>query len=133
VSVRQVGGVLLDGQDVALAAVLARIGVAWLQRTNGTVPAEALFLRDQLTEAARKLAAQASGQAGSAEAAAAVGVAESGPAEMTTAQAAAVLGISGRAVRSLCRTGALDAVLSRTGWRIDAGSVTAEAARRKGT
>jgi hypothetical protein len=133
VTVRRVGGVLLDGEDLALAEVLVRLGVAYLRYRDGTVPAAAVRMREQLTGFARETtAAQASAAGESAKPSAAVIVAESAPAEMNVQEAAGLLGISPQAVRRLCRTGALVAALSPAGrWDIDPGSAAALAARRR--
>lgn len=131
---RYVDGVVLEGQDLALDAVLVRLGVAHLQRVNGTVPATAIRLRDELAAfAARETAAVVvSASCETAKPAAMVIVAESLPAEMTVQAAAGLLGISPQAVRGLCRSGALLAVRGPGGWRIGADSAADLAAKRKG-
>jgi hypothetical protein len=128
-TVRYVGGVVLDDDDVGLAYVLVRIAVAYLQRVNGAVPPDAVALRDQLaTFAARK----SSGQVNSAHETAKP--AGAGAMAISVQQAAAQLVLTEQRVRSLCRSGALVAVQSAAGrWQIDADSATALAARRRGT
>ena len=131
---RRIDGVVLDGQDLALAAVLVRLGVAYLQRANGGVPPEALQLRDELAGfAARETSAVlVSAECETAKPAAMVIVAESLPAEMTVQAAAGLIGISPQAVRGLCRSGVLTAIRSVAGhWQICADSAAALAARRK--
>jgi hypothetical protein len=138
---RRVGGVLLEGDEITLADHLVRKGVEFLQRRNGGVPPRYLALRDRLAaEAGREVVAvvtdrgspgaQASAVGGSAAASGAVIV--SGSRSMTAQEAAALLGITDRAVRNLCQSGDL---IARRGpaarWAIDAGSAEALAARRK--
>ena len=130
----RVDGVLLKDDQLALAAVLVRLGVAYLQRVNGTVPADALQLRDELAGfAARETSAVlVSAECETAKPAAMVIVAESLPAEMTVQAAAGLLGISPQAVRGLCRSGVLTAIRSVAGhWQICADSAAALAARRR--
>jgi Helix-turn-helix domain len=131
--VQRVGGELLDSREVALAAVLVHHGILHYQRVNATLPDGALDFRDQLVASARRnLPAEVSAGDGGAEATAVVVVPDF-PAEMTTQVAAGLLGISPRAVRDLCDSGALIAAKGPAGqWRIDAGSVAALAAQRKG-
>jgi hypothetical protein len=69
--------------------------------------------------AACRIKAQAAALAASAEARAAAGEAR----WLTTAQAAAALGISPNGVRDLLRRGRLDGRRRECGWRVDAGSV----------
>lgn len=130
---RRVDGVVLDGQDLALAAVLARLGVAWLERRDGTVPPAALRLRDQLAAFARETTSVVvSDDRESRNPSCLPIVAQSVPAEMTAHAAAGLLGISPQAVRGMCRSGALIAVRSAAGhWRIDTGSAAVLAARRR--
>jgi hypothetical protein len=133
---RRCDGVILEGEDIALAAVLVWRGVEYLQRRDATVPARALQLRDELAAfAARESAAavvSVPGEPGNL--AATVVVAESFPQQMTVQAAAGLLGISPQAVRGLCRSGALLATRSPAGghWQIDMASTAALAARRKG-
>lgn len=130
---RYTAGVVLDGEDLPLAAVLARLGVAYLQRVNGTVPAAAVQLRDQLAAfAAETTSVLVSDERETAKPGAAVTVAGSGPQMMTVRAAAGLLGISPQAARGLCRAGGLLATRDAAGhWQIDADSA-ALAARRKG-
>jgi hypothetical protein len=114
------------------------------QRDGGALPAGSIELRDLLAaEAGRETVAvvtargsapvQVSGERGSGEAATAVIVQGSLTAEMGTAQAAARLGITPRAVRNLCHSGDLLGRIGPAGrWLVSEWSVTAEAARRKG-
>jgi len=128
--VRYVGGVVLEGDDVALAYVLVRIAVAYLQRVNGAVAPDALVLRDQLAVFARKPSGQVSGERETAKPADAAAVAIL-VAQMTVREAAALLVLTEQRVRSLCRSGALVAVKSAAGhWQID-GASAAALARRK--
>jgi hypothetical protein len=131
--VRRVSGVVLEGEDLALAAVLVRIGAAHLQRVNGAVPPAALCLRDQLAAFALETASVlVDDLPETAKPAAAVIVADS-PARIGTDAAAAQLQVSTQAVCSMCRRGELLASQSPAGhWQIDPGSVAALAARRKG-
>jgi hypothetical protein len=131
--VRRVDGVLLQGDEIAVAAVLARIAVAYLQRRNGTAPAAARQLAADLTTAARGTAsALVSTERGIDQAPAAVTV-TGWPPTQTVRAAAAQLGLKERRVRGLCQDGHLIATRSPAGhWQIDAASVAAEAARRKG-
>lgn len=126
---RYVGGVVLDDDDVGLAYVLVRIAVAYLQRVNGTVPPDAVALRDQLaTFAARKPSGQVNGAHETAK------PAETAPVAISVQEAAAQLVLTEQRVRSLCRSGALVAVQSAAGrWQIDGASAAALAERRKGT
>ena len=131
---RRVDGILLESDDVALAAVLVRAGVAYLQRANGSVPHAALRLRDQLAAfAARETAALlASAERESANPAVTLTVEDSFPQQMTVRTACGLLGLSPQAVRGHCRSGALAAIRSPAGnWQIDAHSAAAMAARRK--
>jgi hypothetical protein len=131
--VRYVGGVVLEDDDVALAHVLVRIAVAYLQRVNGAAPPDALALRDQLAAFARNPSEQVSGQRETAKPAEAAEV-EISLAQMTVKETAARLVLSEQRVRSLCRSGALVAAQSAAGrWQIDGASAAALAARRKGT
>lgn len=129
---RYVGGVVLEGGDVALAHVLVRIAVAHLQRVNGTAPPDALALRDQLAAFARKPSALADGRCEPAKPAGAALVSVSVP-QMTVRDAAALLTLTEQRVRALCRSGALVAERSAAGhWQVDADSAQALAGRRKG-
>lgn len=131
---RRVDGVVLDGQDVVVAALLVRIGAAYLLRVNGSVPPGALRLRDELNAFAARETASAEASAGreSAKADISPTVAESAP-KVTVKDAARILGISEQAVTARCRSGALTAVRSAAGhWQINAESAQAVAARRKG-
>jgi hypothetical protein len=131
--VRYTAGVVLDGEDLALASVLARLGVAYLQRVNGSAPAAAVRLRDQLQAFARETTSVLiSDERETAKPAAVVVVGESLPQMMTVRAAAGLLGISPQAARGLCRAGDLLATRSPAGaWQIDADSAAALAARRK--
>lgn len=126
-------GVLLDGDDIRLAAVLVRLGVAYLQRVNGTVPAAALALRDQLAAFARETSPPlASAMRETGKPAAAAIVADSGAQMMTVRMACELTGLSPQAVRGHCRTGKLLATRTPAGWQIDPATL-ASLARRKGT
>lgn len=130
---RRIDGVLLEGEDIALAAVLARLGVAYLQRVNGSAPPAALQLRDELAAFARRTSpAQVTVTGEPANLPAAVIVADSAPQQMTAAQAAAVLGVTVQHACRLCRSGALVAIRTPAGhWQVDADSAAALAERRK--
>jgi len=131
--VRYTAGVLLDGEDLALTAVLARLGVAYLQQRNGAAPAAAVRLRDQLAAfAAETASVLVSDGRETAKPPGAVIVGQSLPQMMTVRAAAGLLGISPQAARGLCRTGELTAIRDAAGhWQIDTGSAAALAARRK--
>jgi hypothetical protein len=130
--VQYVDGVLLSPEELAIAAVLARLGVAHLERKNGGAPPAAIRLRDQLAAfAARETASvQASATRENTKALTAAGAALSAG-ETRVSAAAAQLGVSLQTVRSMCRRGALVAVRTVHGWQIDAGSLAEAAQRRK--
>ena len=130
---RYTAGVVLEGDDLAVAAVLARLGVAYLQHRNGTAPAAAVRLRDQLAAfAAETVSVLVSDGCETAKPPGGVIVGESVPQMMTVRAAAGLLGISPQATRGLCRTGQLLATRSPAGhWRIDTDSAAVLAARRK--
>jgi hypothetical protein len=132
---RQVAGVLLEGDDILLAEYLIRHGIRYLQRMNGgAVDVRALALHHQFAaEAARNQPAQVSVAAGSAEADAVVVVANCLPQRMAAQVAAARLGVTDRAVRNWCQAGALAGRKQGGRWQIEEWSVTVlAAARRKG-
>ena len=128
-------GVLLEGDDIRVAAVLGRLGVAALERANGgAVPAAAVALRDQLAGFAAETAkvVVSDGRA-AAKPGGVVVLAGSGHAQMTVRAAATLLGVSPQRVRGLCRAGVLLATRDPAGrWAIDANEAAALAARRKG-
>jgi hypothetical protein len=138
--VRRVGGILLEGQELGKVAVLVRLGVAYLRAANGTVPPDALKLRDLLDDLARETrnrdpAQVSAGSAPGRETAKPVTasvVAQSAAQEVSVRDTASLLGVSEQRVRALCRSCELTAVRSPAGWRIDADSAAALAARRKG-
>jgi hypothetical protein len=127
--VRRVDGVVLDGQEAALAAWLIVRGIRYTERTDATIPGGAVKLLAELSAFAREStlvevsAVRESGKA-------AVVTVEAG--SLTTAQAAALLDLTRQQVGALCRDGALAAERTAAGpWRIDPGSAAALAARRK--
>lgn len=127
---RRVDGFLLEGREVAWAAVAMRLWADQLHRRDGALPAGVLELRDELAAfaARERVAAVVSVERESASPAAAVIVADS----LTAQDAATVLQISPQAVRALCRSGVLLAIRTAAGhWQIDSGSAVALAARRK--
>ncbi len=134
---RYVGGVVLDGPELRIAATLARIAVRYLERTDGTVPPAARGLLRELEAfaAETRSAALASGSTGRGSEDA-TGIPDTGLAvpesAMTVKDAAALLGTSEQAVTARCRDGSLTAVKTRGGWDIDRRSAAALAARRKG-
>jgi len=124
--VRYVDGVVLEGDDIALAHVLIRIAVAYRNRVNGAVTPAELALRDRLAVFARTPSGQVSGERETAK------PAEAPPVAISVPEAAALLVLTEQRVRSLARSGALIAVKSAAGhWQIDADSAAALAARRK--
>jgi len=132
--VRQVGGVVLEGDEIRLAAYLVRLGTAALERRAGAVPAVAAALRDQLARfAAEPAPPQASATGEHANLPGAAGLASSGP-RISVAAAAALAGHSPQHIRRLCRRGDLAATRPAGPdgpWEIDEGSAAAYARRRK--
>ena len=124
-------GVRLGNREAVLAAYLVRAGVTALERRNGSIPEDALQLRDELATFARRISyAQASASGETANVL--VGTDPAASAQISAAAAALQLGVSAQAVRSMCRRGALIASQSPAGaWRIDGTSVLALAALRK--
>lgn len=130
-------GVLLEGPEVRIAAAVFRIFARRMERSDGTVTPAVLALRDQLAASAREscenpLTGGGDGTtfAGESDPAdIALIVPESAP--MTVRDAAGLLGLSEQAVRALCRSRALAAVMTRGGWEIDACSAADLAAARK--
>jgi hypothetical protein len=125
------------GPEIVLAAVVFKLYARHVAGRDGTVPSGVLALRDQLAafvlaSGQRTLASGSTGQRFASESEI-PDTALAVPEFLTAAQAAAVIGISEQAVTARCRSGSLAAVRSRAGWEIDADSVAALAARRKGT
>jgi excisionase family DNA binding protein len=132
-------GVLLEGPEVRIAAAVFQIVARQMERNEGTVTPVVLVLRDKLSAFAREnrqnpLTGGNDGHAFAGESGSpdiALVVPESP--QMTVGDAADLLGLSRQAVRALCRSRALTSVKTRAGWEIDADSVAALSARRKGT
>jgi hypothetical protein len=134
---RRADGLELSPDEVILAARLVAAGVAAAERRNGSASAPAVHLRDQLAGFAREYlretaSVQVDGDRETAKLPAVVYVAGSAATTQVTATAAAGrLGVSPQHVRGLCRAGALAAVKSGGGWRIEGWSVAEIAARRR--
>jgi hypothetical protein len=138
--VRHVGGVVLEGAEIRIAAALVDIAVRHLERTDGAAPAAVREFRDRLTgfaaetrDDATTSGSTAQGFARESEMPDITLIVADSPVQMTVRDVAGLLGISGQAVRALCRSGSLTAVRSRAGWEIDERSAAALAASRKGT
>jgi hypothetical protein len=134
--VRYVGGVLLDGAEVRIAAAVFRLYVRHLERTEGGA-------RPVLREIRDRLAAFAAETSDTPLASGSTGRVSEGESEvpdidlwapdspMTARDVAELLGISDQAVTARCRAGTLTAVKTRGGWEIDRRSAMAEARKGK--
>lgn len=129
---RYVDGVVLEGQDVALTARLVELGVDRLQRVNGTVPPDALRMRDELAMFARRSSlVQVTGNGAHANVLDPADPAASVP-QATVAEAAEQTGYSAQHIRRMCASGALAAIRSAAGhWQIDGWSLEKLAAQRR--
>lgn len=121
----RVTGLLLLPGEAALAAYLVRAGVATIEQRNGSAPADAVHLRDQLAAFARETretsTAQARARRESSERLILADPAGSPDMQaMTVTEAAGLLGVSEQTIRSRCRRGDLPAARSPAGrWLID--------------
>jgi hypothetical protein len=126
-------GIRLTGEETRWAAWLIRVGVTTVESRDGTVPAAALRLRDQLARFARREPAdpQASVIAETANSPGGSDPAVSDR-QITVTAAAARLGVSEQAVRRWCRSGDLIAWRDAPAgpWIIDEHSADALAASR---
>ena len=127
----------LTSPEIALAAVVFKLYAQDAAGREGGVHRGVLALRDRLVAFAREnsmrtLPLASGGQRFEPESGMGT-LPLAVPEFLTTAQAAAVIGISEQAVTARCRSRGLIAVKTRGGWEIDADSAAALAARRRGT
>jgi hypothetical protein len=128
----QLAGFCLSDDEIVLAAVLVRAGAAAIESRNGSMPAAAARLRDQLAMFARRIQlAQASAAGEHANLPGCPDGAASG-ARISVAAAARMAGFTPQHIRRLCHRGDLAAVRAPSGhWLIEAWSAGILAARRE--
>jgi len=119
--------VVLDARLAAWLDLATRPYLRQLRRDHVQVPADIADLLNDLARAGGHYRAAATA-GGSAEVASAAARSDS---DMSTHEAATVLGVSERGVRFLIGTGKLEALKAGRAWRVDRASVIAEAHERQ--